>query len=1071
MKCEKTLHKRAVCAAFACFAIICNLAIAADWTTYQHDNSRSGVTSESLNLPLGEQWRYISKHAPRQAWPEPARQDFWHNLYGLRAKVRYDQTFHLVVAGNAAYFGSSADDKVYCLDVSTGEERWSFFTGGPVRLAPTIWDGKVYFGSDDGCAYCLKTGDGELVWKYKAAPDDRMIPGNSRMISACPVRTSVLVRNGVAYFCAGLFPKEGVYLCALNADNGTEIWKQTTAISPQGYLLSSETRLYVPTGRTAPAIFNREDGKSLGGLSCPLAEGGTYALLTGDTLVSGPGKGLRAFDTGTKDQIATFAGHRMIVADKVSYLLSDSKLSAIDRAAYSTVMKRRAEIVEERKKLAGELSPLREKRKELKEDELETLDEQINDMVEKMAALDGESEKLKDAEYKWRRASDRTYNSMILTGDLLFVGGDSEVVALRISDGEQVWNGKTEGNAYGLAVANGSLFVSTDSGIIHCFGKRSDAARRYIVPNRPPSPYVEDELTEKYASVAKRVIDETGIKKGYCLVLGCGEGRLAYELAKRTELRIVGIEEDEKKVLAARKSLDKAGLYGVRVAVHQGNLERLPYTDYFANLVVTEGLVTSDRVSTAPDEILRVLRPYGGTAYLVDGITKRERLKNAGEWTHQYANPGNTACSEDRLVQGAMQVQWFGEPGPRAIIDRHLRALGPLFKDGRLFVPAAGENRVIAVDAYNGTILWDVEVPNYRRVGANRDTGNMALTDDYLYVATEGNCWLLDVATGEHAFTFGAPQPHTERHQWGYIASAGNLLFGSGQKKDTPYTKHRRSTISGTYYDNKPIATSDYLFCLDRHNGEQIWRYDDGIIINPAIAVSDRHIYFVESRNPAVNNSGRVKLKVLFASGYGYIVALDRQTGKKVWERQVDFSFEHAAHLSYARNTVLALGTTNEDGHPRYDMYAFNADDGSDKWSTSSIRANWGAGGSHGEQDQHAVIAGDGIYMIESHNYNLQTGEEGGYKLNRGGHGCGTLSGSASYLFARGGNPRMYKIAADGKESGAVLTNVSRPGCWINIIPAGGLVLIPEFSAGCSCAYPIQASIVLMPTNNVEGAP
>ena len=28
-----------------------------------------------------------------------------------------------------------------------------------------------------------------------------------------------------------------------------------------------------------------------------------------------------------------------------------------------------------------------------------------------------------------------------------------------------------------------------------------------------------------------------------------------------------------------------------------------------------------------------------------------------------------------------------------------------------------------------------------------------------------------------------------------------------------------------------------------------------------------------------------------------------------------------------------------------------------------------------------------------------------------------------------------------------------RPGCWINALPTGGLVLIPDASAGCSCSY------------------
>jgi hypothetical protein len=38
-----------------------------------------------------------------------------------------------------------------------------------------------------------------------------------------------------------------------------------------------------------------------------------------------------------------------------------------------------------------------------------------------------------------------------------------------------------------------------------------------------------------------------------------------------------------------------------------------------------------------------------------------------------------------------------------------------------------------------------------------------------------------------------------------------------------------------------------------------------------------------------------------------------------------------------------------------------------------------------------------------------------------------------------------------------------RPGCWINTIPADGLVLQPEASAGCICLFPIECSVALEP--------
>ncbi len=49
-------------------------------------------------------------------------------------------------------------------EAATGAERWSFFTGDPVRLAPAIWKDRVFAASDDGHLYCLDGRTGKLPW-------------------------------------------------------------------------------------------------------------------------------------------------------------------------------------------------------------------------------------------------------------------------------------------------------------------------------------------------------------------------------------------------------------------------------------------------------------------------------------------------------------------------------------------------------------------------------------------------------------------------------------------------------------------------------------------------------------------------------------------------------------------------------------------------------------------------------------------------------------------------------------------------------------------------------------------
>jgi len=67
-------------------------------------------------------------------------------------------------------------------------------------------------------------------------------------------------------------------------------------------------------------------------------------------------------------------------------------------------------------------------------------------------------------------------------------------------------------------------------------------------------------------------------------------------------------------------------------------------------------------------------------------------------------------------------------------------------------------------------------------------------------------------------------------------------------------------------------------------------------------------------------------------------------------------------------------------------------------------------------------------------------------------------------MFWRGHNPWMYDLR---QKDGAIrLNKVARPGCWINIIPAGGLVLIPESSSGCTCGYALQSSMAYAPVES-----
>jgi hypothetical protein len=141
----------------------------------------------------------------------------------------FDRAFHTVIVGDTLLFGSSADGKVHALNAATGEERWTFLTGGPVRFAPTVWRDRAFVVSDDGYLYCLGTQDGRLLWKLRGGPGDSMVLGNGRLISRWPARGGPVAADGVVYWAAGIWPSEGVFIYAVDALTGKVVWCNKTA--------------------------------------------------------------------------------------------------------------------------------------------------------------------------------------------------------------------------------------------------------------------------------------------------------------------------------------------------------------------------------------------------------------------------------------------------------------------------------------------------------------------------------------------------------------------------------------------------------------------------------------------------------------------------------------------------------------------------------------------------------------------------------------------------------------------------------------------------------------------------
>ena len=593
-------------------------------------------------------------------------------------------------------------------------------------------------------------------------------------------------------------------------------------------------------------------------------------------------------------------------------------------------------------------------------------------------------------------------------------------------------------------------------------------------------PYASEEDRVFWGRAAERILEQTGIRKGYALVIGSGEGRLAYELAARSELKVVGVDDDPGRIQRARVALDTTGLYGVRVKIQEGDPHKLPYGQYFANLVVSELMLADSMPPSDRNELLRVTRPNGGTIFLgcrasllaQDSLkaslatrwlesaepfklTRTDEgeitwftyvtppLEGAREWTHMYATPANTACSEDPYPGLNMRPLWFGEPGPRPMTDRGLRGPAPLCADGRLFVQ--GDCRLFGMDAYNGTILWERDVPDLRRANVPRCSSNMAADGGQLFTAIHERCWVWDGQTGVIRATYDLPSPaDSAPHDWGYIAVSDGLLFGTAVKQGALYVG-----ADGEWYDARGEESektiSDVLFALDKDTAAPRWTYTGAAVVDSTIAIGGGRVYFIECRNPEVSSLdvGRVGMEL---NKDRFLVALDVTSGNKMWE--VPFEGRPALfvhYLMYADEKLVSLSSSG-----RWDMYTFAATDGSPLWEHQAplIRDN------HGGGMQHPAIIGKRIYA-EPCLLDLDTGQV--FKDDiKGRSGCGTVSASANAVIFRDGTHAIWDLKEDKRARWGDL----RPGCWLGMIPAGGLILAPESGAGCWCAgVPMETSI------------
>ena len=175
------------------------------WPTYRRDVRRSGY--QDLPAPLKPDVAWTRKLSPPITAP--------------------------VAAGGMVVVAETDRHALHALSAVDGEPAWTFVADGRIDSPPTLWGGLCLFGTRNGFVTCLRASDGALVWRFRAAPQDRRLFAYEQLESVWPVHGSVLVDDklsggvAAAYFAAGRSSRidGGIRLYALEAKTGKVLHK------------------------------------------------------------------------------------------------------------------------------------------------------------------------------------------------------------------------------------------------------------------------------------------------------------------------------------------------------------------------------------------------------------------------------------------------------------------------------------------------------------------------------------------------------------------------------------------------------------------------------------------------------------------------------------------------------------------------------------------------------------------------------------------------------------------------------------------------------------------------------
>jgi len=552
--------------------------------------------------------------------------------------------------------------------------------------------------------------------------------------------------------------------------------------------------------------------------------------------------------------------------------------------------------------------------------------------------------------------------------------------------------------------------------------------------------------------VAKGILEATGVKGGLIVHLGCGDGKVTAALHASNAYLVHGIDTDADHVAQARRHIHERGLYGP-VSADTFDGRRLPYVDNLVNLVVSD-----DPGAVAMAEVIRVLAPCG-VAYIHRnghwGKTVKPRPKEMDEWTHYLHDATGNAVAHDSLIEPPAQYQWVGGERYGRQHDHMSSVSAVVSAGGRVFyifdeAPRASiltppKWRLIARDAFNGTVLWKRDIAPWHehlwplKSGPQILARRLVAVGDRVYatLGTDAPLVALDAATGETVRTYDATKVTEE------ILCDGGVLFLSVAVKGQPLRSDPAKTYA-TLAEIRSANTGDLwaeaprtLMAVEADSGKVLWTKVSNVISLSLAADGQR---------------------VLFHDGER-VQCLDRRSGQVRWASEPlpcrkPMRSSSGATLVIYGDVVLYDGLIAAEKYEERrstTLFALSANDGKTLWKAEHppcghsgtpddilVGLVWGGAGAQGS-DSGIMVGRD-----------LKTGEVKSefppdVKTHWFHHRCYRAKATEKYLlYSRTGIEFIDHAAKHW-----ICHHWIRGACHYGVMPCNGLIYAPPHPCAC----------------------